>query len=42
MSMTVFHPVNSVLSHVVSYDVESVFGGKFSCKRTFLSPGNGL
>lgn len=25
MSMTVFHPVNSVLSHVVFYDVESVF-----------------
>ena len=25
MSMTVFHPVNSVLSHVEFYDVESGF-----------------
>lgn len=34
MSMTVFQPVNSVLSHVEFYDVESVFffGGNCSCK----------
>ena len=30
------------IARTVFCDVESVFGGKFSCKRTLLSPGYGL